>query len=91
MNLAAFAPSRTLWSYVKEIGIIKKKNKLPIIDKERENKIIEKLSKLNYKSAQFQDIKNIFEKILSISRIIQDCSYNIAFLFLLGRSNLPNL
>ncbi|MFX0135159.1 MAG: prephenate dehydratase [Candidatus Hodarchaeota archaeon] len=67
-------------SLVKEIGNIKNKNKIPIIDKERENQIIEKLSKLNYKYAQFQDIEKVFEKILSISRIIQDCSYNITFL-----------
>ncbi len=65
---------------VKEIGNIKKKNQIPIIDKERENKIFEKLSKLKFKSAQFQEIRKIFEKILSVSRIIQDCSYKIAFL-----------
>ncbi|MHA1379933.1 MAG: prephenate dehydratase [Candidatus Helarchaeota archaeon] len=68
------------FALVKKIGEIKNKNKIPIIDRSRERNIYEKLSKLDYKNVQFFDIKRIFEKIISVSRMVQEGSYKIAFL-----------
>ncbi|MHA1299562.1 MAG: bifunctional chorismate mutase/prephenate dehydratase, partial [Candidatus Helarchaeota archaeon] len=65
---------------VKKISKIKKENTIPIIDKSREKKIYEKLSELNFKNAQFNEIKSIFEKIIEISRMVQEGSYKVAFL-----------
>ena len=65
---------------VKKINEIKKEHKLPIIDKNREEIIFKKLSILNFKNARFNDIEKIFEKIIDISRMVQECSYKIAFL-----------
>lgn len=65
---------------VKKIGQIKKEQNIPIVDKAREYKIYEKLSKISYKNAQLVDIKKIYDQIISVSRMIQKCSYKIAFL-----------
>ncbi len=65
---------------VKNIGEIKKLHKIPIVDKHREQEIFEKLSNLKYKNIQFEDIKPIFEKIIDLSKVIEEESYKVAFL-----------
>ncbi|NHI92691.1 MAG: prephenate dehydratase [Candidatus Lokiarchaeota archaeon] len=67
-------------SLVREIGNIKTKNSLPIIDKEREKEIYDNLSKIKLKNTSNEDIIKIFEKIIEISIAIQKDEIKISFL-----------
>ena len=53
------------FSLVQQIGIIKKENKLKIVDPEREKKLIEKISKSSILSSTF--IKNLYKLIFDQS------------------------
>ena len=67
-------------SLAREIGRIKTRNGLPIIDKKREKEIYDKLLKINLKNASNENILKIFETIIEVSTSIQKAQMKISFL-----------
>ena len=59
-----------------KIGSIKKKSNLEILDKNRENEIINRLAK-KFKMLKKEHIKSIFNQIFNVSRLIQKEKNNV--------------